>query len=53
MGGLPDAVRTHYAHSGDKESALLAQLLLIKRKSGEIIHPISRASELCQENLSK
>jgi hypothetical protein len=28
MGDLPDAVRTHYMKSGDREKVLLAQLLL-------------------------
>jgi hypothetical protein len=30
MGDLPDAVRTHYMKSGDRENVLLAQLLLLK-----------------------
>ena len=31
LGGLPNDVRTHYTHSGDKESVLLAKYLLTKR----------------------
>ena len=34
MGGLPNAVRTHYLISGDKENVLLVKLLLLKGGSG-------------------
>jgi len=41
MGDLPDEVRTHLIASGEKENALLAKLLLLKRNSSEITYPYS------------
>jgi len=38
MGGLPDAVRTHYRESGKKEKVQLSKLLLLKNNSINIIN---------------
>jgi hypothetical protein len=42
MGPLPNDVRTHLIASGEKENALLAKLLLLKREPIGITRIISK-----------
>ena len=45
MGGLPDAVRTHFTASEDKEKVLLAKLLLFNNDLGVKIHTLQLATQ--------